>query len=781
MKKQLALLGFIPLIACQSNTETSSSYPEQPVITKLATAIQLGNGATAINEFDYLGKPADSVKYPEGVIVSLPDTLGFSYVTPKENLPMESVITLYSGGYGYDVIMHRSRRMEVMISVPASMFDSAPTVFGTFNAWNRTADTMRLEGDVWVKLLELEPGIHEYKLFHNDTEFEDPNADHVSNGLGGFNSIVEVQPKGEMPVELQTIGASEDGKVQLKNNLGPGQKLIVLWENYSLPQENVQVVEDIISVEVPSAARSYGRSTMRFFSANEAGWTREVRVPLLDGKPITDAAMLDRSDWNSARMYFMMVDRFANGDTANDDPINSPEVLPQADFRGGDVAGILQKLRDGYFDSLGVNTIWLSPITRGPRDAWGLWNKGGVTTKFSAYHGYWPTSNTLIDSHFGDPELVHQLLDEAHAKGYNVVLDYVANHIHQSHPLYEQHPDWATSLYLPDGSLNTERWDDHRLTTWFDNHLPTLDLRKWEVVDPMTDSAITWVTDYDFDGFRHDATKHIDLLFWRTLTKKVKHQVTDITGKEIYQIGETYGSPELIASYLSTGMLDAQFDFNAYDAIVGVLTDSTIPAERIVDVMNNSWNYYGQHNTMGYISGNQDRSRFISIASGDVSLSEDQKLAGYTRHIGKPSEEGYEKLALLQVFNHSIPGIPVIYYGDEYGSPGANDPDNRRMMKFDDLDADEAHLRQLVRELEHLRSKEMALVYGTAEIEAIDNQVIHITRRYLNTQVDIYINRSAEPFDIPFVASGTTTLFGSLTERGQLDGTSALILKTTAP
>ncbi|GGH70177.1 alpha-amylase family glycosyl hydrolase [Phaeocystidibacter marisrubri] len=781
MKKHLALLVFIPLIACQSQNEPSVSYPENPVITKLATAIQLGNDGAEINEFDYLGKPADSVKYPEGVRVSLPDTLGFSYVEPEKNLPMESVITLYSGGFGYDIIMHRSRRMEVEISVPADMFDSAPTLFGTFNAWNRTADTMVLKGDSWTAVLELEPGIHEYKLFHNETEYENPTADRVSNGMGGFNSIIEVKPKGEMPVELQTAGDLEEGVINLENNLGPDQKLIVLWENYRLPEESISYEEEKIAVNIPVAAKTAGRSTLRFFSANEAGWTRELRVPLLDGKPIMDAAKLDRGDWNSARMYFMMVDRFANGDSTNDDPINSREVLPQADFRGGDIAGILQKLREGYFDQLGVNTIWLSPITRGPRDAWGLWNKGGVTTKFSAYHGYWPTSNTLIDSHFGNPELVHQLLDEAHAKGYNVVLDYVANHIHQNHPLYEQHPDWATSLYLPDGSLNTERWDDHRLTTWFDNHLPTLDLRKWEVVDPMTDSAITWVTDYDFDGFRHDATKHIDLLFWRTLTKKVKHRVTDVTGKEIYQIGETYGSPELIASYLSTGMLDAQFDFNAYDAIVGVLTDSAIPIERIVDVMNNSWNYYGQHNTMGYISGNQDRSRFISIASGDVSLSEDQKLAGYTRHIGKPSKEGYEKLALLQVFNHSIPGIPVIYYGDEYGSPGANDPDNRRLMKFDDLDADEVRLREWVSELERLRSSEMALVYGTAEIEAMDDRVIHITRRYLNTQIDIYINRSKEPIDLPSIPSNAITLFGSRSIDGQLGGTSALILKTIAP
>lgn len=778
MKNYAATLAILSLAACQPAEKSANlSYPEHPALTKLATPIQLQNGPTLFYAEDYLPEGVDSIHLPKGLLMESVDTGGVALVASEE-LPMESVARLYSGGFGYDVIVHKSRRIPVVISASKEEFETAPTVFGTFNAWNRTSLPMTSEGDHWTITLDLVPGIHEYKFYYNDQEFEDPTADHVSNGMGGYNSVLEVKANGTSPAELQTINA--EGTTITLSAIPANQHLIAFWENAELPAEYVTTSEEgSIAVQIPEVAATRGETTMRFFSSNSAGWSKELRIPLMNGVPVRDAHAIDRSDWHTARMYFMMVDRFANGDTANDDPLNDPEVLPQADFKGGDVAGILQKLRDGYFDELGVNTIWLSPITRGPRDAWGLWDKGGVRTKFSAYHGYWPTSNTLIDSHFGDPEVVKQLIEEAHAKGYNVVLDYVANHIHQSHPLYKDHPDWATNLYLADGSLNTERWDDHRLTTWFDNHLPTLDLRKPEVVGPMTDSALVWVTDYDFDGFRHDATKHIDLLFWRTLTKKVKERVTETTGKEIYQIGETYGSPELIASYLSTGMLDAQFDFNAYDAIVGVLSDTAIPVERIVEVMNNSWNYYGQHNTMGYISGNQDRSRFISIASGDVSLSEDQKLAGYTREIGKPNADAYKKLALLQVFNHSIPGIPVIYYGDEYGSPGANDPDNRRMMKFAGLDADETSVKNAVEELERLRSSEMALLYGSAEIEEVDNSVIHITRRYLNERIDIYINRSGSPVSLPDTPADAQNLFGEWGGEHTLNALSALILKTT--
>jgi glycosidase len=144
----------------------------------------------------------------------------------------------------------------------------------------------------------------------------------------------------------------------------------------------------------------------------------------------------------------------------------------------------------------------------------------------------------------------------------NVLLDYVAHHVHNEHPFYKQHPEWATSLYLPDGSLNTERWDDQRLTTWFDTFMPTLDLSNPKVVDMMSDSALFWLREFDLDGFRHDACKHITEEFWRELTYKMKKNFRE---KDLYQIGETYGSPKLIASYLTTGMLNGQFDFNVYD------------------------------------------------------------------------------------------------------------------------------------------------------------------------------------------------------------------------
>jgi cyclomaltodextrinase len=386
--------------------------------------------------------------------------------------------------------------------------------------------------------------------------------------------------------------------------------------------------------------------------------------------------------------------------------------------------------------------VWLSPITQNPEGAYGLWPE--PLTKFSGYHGYWPISNTKIDYRFGDEALFKELIEEAHKQDMNVLLDYVANHVHEEHPLYKEHPEWATELYLPDGTLNTERWDDHRLTTWFDTFMPTLDFSKPEVVETMTDSAAYWVTNYDLDGFRHDATKHIQLDFWRTLTRKVKER----TDRPIYQIGETYGSYELINSYINTGMLDAQFDFNLYDAEVSTFAKNETSFERLANTLQQGLNYYGSHHLMGNISGNQDKARFISYASGDVSFEEDAKKAGWTREITMSDTTAYKKLAQLQAFNLSVPGIPVIYYGDEYGSIGGNDPDNRRRMKFENLNNQETQLKNTVTSLVNKRRNSMALQYGETKILRADKEVMIIERNYFTEEVYVVFNKTNKAQDI---------------------------------
>ena len=135
---------------------------------------------------------------------------------------------------------------------------------------------------------------------------------------------------------------------------------------------------------------------------------------------------------------------------------------------------------------------------------------------------------------------------------------------------------------------------------------------------------------------------------------------------------------------------------------------------------------------MGYISGNQDRPRFISVAGGDVKFEEDTKQAGWTREIGVKNEIGYNKLQTLLAFNMTIPGIPTIYYGDEFGMPGANDPDNRRMMKFSELSYKESETLEITKKLIQIRRNNMQFLYGDFNILHVDSKVLVYSRSYFN-------------------------------------------------
>jgi glycosidase len=366
-------------------------------------------------------------------------------------------------------------------------------------------------------------------------------------------------------------------------------------------------------------------------------------------------------------------------------------------------------------------------------------------TKFSGYHGYWPISSSKIDFRFGTSDEVKEMLAEAHKRGINVILDYVANHVHKEHPLYQKHPDWATSLYLPDGTMNTEKWDEHRLTTWFDTFMPTLDLERPEVYEPMTDSALYWVKEYEFDGFRHDATKHIPEVFWRLLTRKVKENVPNRT---IFQIGETYGSHDLISGYIGSGMLNSQFDFNIYDAAVSAFARPNVSFVNLNSKLTEGFTYYGWNNLMGVITGNHDKGRFISYAGGALSFDEDAKKAGWTREVGVGDPIGYKRLQMLNAFNLTIPGVPTIYQGDEFGSPGGNDPDNRKMMQFNGYSPLEQETLDITKKLTTLRRTHMALNYGTFEPLVVNDKVYAYLRAYMNDVVVVVFNKSNDDVNV---------------------------------
>ncbi|MEY3965955.1 MAG: hypothetical protein RL263_1124 [Bacteroidota bacterium] len=511
-----------------------------------------------------------------------------------------------------------------------------------------------------------------------------------------------------------------------------GNEVISDWQITKKEQEN----EFKLKINVPQEAGGIHKSYVRIWVYNEFGIGNDILVPLVDGFVMKDLMKFgDRKDPHGMIMYNIMIDRFFDGNKENNKPLKHDSVHWKVDYFGGDVAGITQKVESGYFGMLGINSLWISPVILNPSEPWGQWRN--PRTKFSGYHGYWPISSTLTDPRYCTEAELKKFIEVSHTRHNNVYLDYVAHHIHQSHPLYKQRPDWYTSLYLPNGKKNTELWDEQRLTTWFDDFMPTFNFFKPEVVEAMTDSALFWVKKYDIDGFRHDATKHIPNEYWRALTYKMKLE-TSGKSRQLYQIGETYGSPALIGSYLGNGLLNAQFDFNMYDAAINTFKSDSGGCKRLAEVLNESLRTYGSHHLMGNITGNQDRPRFVSRADGSVKDNEDGKQAGWNNDIQIKDDRALHKLRNLYAFMSVIPGIPVIYYGDEIGMPGGNDPDSRRMMKFDLTEKEQEHL-DVFRNLNHFRKSSAALNYGECLVENKGDDLIQVTRTFFNDETVVFL------------------------------------------
>lgn len=628
--------------------------------------------------------------------------------------------------------------------------DYMPLLFGDTTLW-RGLQWTTSESLECLNLLGQAPVVREMDLVNRDNSI---HALTFHDRSGSF--AIPVLPNKPVKQSLVSLEYAND-KLRVgfcDSVVNPSFEAYV--QNTLIDHELWQAEEDgtwVLDIGHLTLDNFSGRAYLRIFAEDERYLYNDLLLPLQDGKIVTDVAQLNRHDAQAQVLYSLMIDRFENGNKDNDWKMNSPEVLDIVDYQGGDLAGITKKISDGYFDKLGVNTLWISPITQNPWDAWGCYvfkngNKYDPSkqyTKFSGYHGYWPIYATALDTRFGTPEEFRTLLDSAHAHEINVVLDYVANHMHINSPTLQAHPDWHTDSILPDGRRNFELWDEARLTTWFDKHIPTLDLEREEVCEAMTDSALYWLENYELDGFRHDACKHIPEGYWRMLGQKI---ATRWPGRPIWMIGETYGSPELIGSYVKTGMLNAQFDFNVYftarEAMMGL--------KGLDEVLQNeltSLRTYGAHHTMGNISGNHDQIRFASIAGGAIDISSQGKEEGWTQEIGiGDTTVAYKRALLLEVLNMTLPGVPCIYQGDEYAEVGGNDPDNRHMMRFETLNAQEKEMRNTVAELIHMRRHSMPLLYGDLIVVRESPDEIVYERVYLGKKVSVMINRQELTYNI---------------------------------
>lgn len=661
-----------------------------------------------------------------------------------EEIPAISELKLWSDGVASSIILLKSKKQKVEL-VYSGKAESVQ-VAAEFTSWSTKEQDFKKDGDVWKRTIYLDPGLYQYQIVVDGKWILDPaNQDSVDNNVGGFNSLLTVGGLDQEGAPLILTRSFDNANVRFEFKNEPTE-IFAVWENHRLPAQMVGLQGSELTVGIPIIAQQAQHSVLRVWAYNEHGVSNDIYVPLQNGKPIIESDKVQRSEWHSAQMYFMMVDRFVNGDTLNDAPVIDPNIHFRANYQGGDLSGIDQVLNKGYFQELSMNTVWVSPITQNPEIGYVEFPE--PHRKFSGYHGYWPVLNTVVDHRFGTSENLRKLIDDVHQKDMNIILDFVSNHVHEDHPIVKQHPEWRTKLDLPDGRKNIRIWEDERLTTWFDTFLPSLDHSIPEVTEMLSDTALFWVTEYDFDGFRHDATKHIPQEFWRVLTRKIKERVVVEKSRSVLQMGETFGSRELIGSYIGSGLMDGKFDFNLYFDARNVFALDEENFNRLGTSLKSSLSYYGHHHLMGNITGNHDLPRFICYAGKALKFGEDEKEAGWNRDIKVEDPIGYQKLQQLIAFMWTIPGIPVMYYGDEFGMAGAGDPDNRRMMRFD-LSTDEAKTLAASKAITALRKNHLALQFGDMFDICADGKMMHYRRKYFDDEVIVIFNKDSHSQIIP--------------------------------
>jgi alpha-amylase len=283
--------------------------------------------------------------------------------------------------------------------------------------------------------------------------------------------------------------------------------------------------------------------------------------------------------WDNATVYFMLTDRFNNGNTENDVNFDrTAEVPPLRKFEGGDFKGITKKIEEGYFTKLGVEAIWLSPIAEQIK---GYVDEGAGNTY--GYHGYWATDWTSIEPNWGTEEELKEMIEAAHKKKIRILFDVVINQIG---PVTDKDPVWPEGWVRTEPRCDYSNYEMCRTCTLVENlpdiktesteevELPPQLVEKWKKEGRLAKEQaeldeffkttgyprtpryylIKWLVDYirkyGIDGFRIDTVKHVEESVWAELKKEAVRVYEEykkanpdkiIDDREFYMLGELYG------------------------------------------------------------------------------------------------------------------------------------------------------------------------------------------------------------------------------------------------
>ena len=632
-------------------------------------------------------------------------------------------------------------------------------------SWTGSATTVELVGEwnwdepismtgnngVWTGELNLTEGIYCYKFIVDGEYIFDP-----SNPLRGYcgdveNSLIRVKdssrPLFEIDLQGQELvvsfipgidGAGPDGT--------PSDLSGSSWNSNTL-----QWTLDISDFEE-------GKHTLHLeINDTNGNIAYDELVPFWVGKQA-------EFSWEDSLIYMILTDRFVNGNTSND-PI-STGAAQGADWQGGDLEGVTQMIESGYFSEMGVNVLWLTPFNTA---ADGTGKAADGVHEVSSFHGYWPVEPRQVDPRLGTEEQLKSMVNAAHDAGIRVMMDYVVNHVHEDHTYYQNNPEWFNQGCIC--GTSTCDWTENRLDCQFTPYMPDVNWKNRNASEQFIEDALWWLEEFDLDGARIDAVKHVDDLAITNLVDRISERF-ETAGTEYYLKGETamgwvgheladnQEQYETINRYMGENGLDGQADFVLYHAVVdNVFTTGNENYHHLDYWTSRSQDQYKQGSIMVPFVGSHDVPRIISRADTGTGQAWNQ----WTED-GLPGQPGNDESyqAALQAYGWLLttPGAPMIYYGDEYGEYGGADPDNRHMYRnSSELNYREKMLFENITTLGDLRSESIALKRGVYSTQFASPDLLIYQMNHFEQNMTVILNRGGDTTFDGF-SENDTILFG---------------------
>ena len=452
-------------------------------------------------------------------------------------------------------------------------------------------------------------------------------------------------------------------------------------------------------------------------------------------------------------IYLIMPDRFSDGDPSNDDPAVSRGLLNRQKpryYHGGDLQGIINHLP--YLKDLGVTALWMNPIYDNV-------NHLNEREKYdnepiTDYHGYGAVDFYGVEEHFGDMTKLRELVEAAHRLGIKVIQDQVANHTGPYHPWVKDSPTptWYNGTEAHHLNETWQTWtladlhatppvQDSILRGWFVDILPDLNQDDPETSRYLIQNTLWWLGMTGFDGIRQDTLPYVPRRFWRDWMAAIKREYP-----RVKVVGEMWDGDASLVSFFQGGKarfdgvdsgVDGLFDFPLYYPLRRAFAEGK-PLRDLAAVLARDYLYTNPDMLVTFL-GLHDVARFMNEPGANV-----------------------EGMNLAFTFLMTARGIPMIYYGDEIGMHGGNDPDNRRdfpggwpgdphnAFETAGRTPDEQAVFDHLRRLTHLRSEIEPLRRGRMVNLAGSEQTWAYARMTEKAAAIVIFNNDAKPATVEF-------------------------------